>query len=49
MEIELGYGSYCKVSGYQEGLESSRDFDDVATYARPTYWENIHQWNNLDY
>ena len=29
MEITLGYGSYCKVSSYQEGLETAIDHKDL--------------------
>lgn len=49
MELTLGYGSYCKVSGYQEGLESSVDCQELGDMYRTPYWENIHQWDGLDY
>lgn len=49
MEITLGYGSYCKVSSYQEGLESTTDFKELGSLYSSTCWENIHQWDGLDY
>lgn len=49
MEITLGCGSYCRVSSYQEGLESTTEYKDLGSYYSSTYWENIHQWDGLDY
>ena len=47
MEITLGYGSYCRVSTYQEGLESSMDFIEMSSFYHHTYYEDIY--DDIDY
>lgn len=38
MEITLGFGSYCKVSSYQEGLESAIDHRDLCDVIASSYY-----------
>lgn len=45
MEITLGYGSYCKISNYQEGLESY--VETLPVYNSSTYYENLK--DDIDY
>lgn len=47
MEITLGYGSYCKVSSYQEGMESSIETLDTTEFYPYQYFENRHDY--IDY
>lgn len=47
MEILLGYNSYCKVSSYQEGLESSVESLDFTSFYPYEYFENRH--DNIEY
>lgn len=47
MEILLGHNSYCKVSSYQEGLESSVESLDFTSFYPYEYFENRH--DNIEY
>lgn len=47
MEITLGYGSYCKISSYQERLESSIETLNTTEFYPYEYFEHIH--DNIDY
>lgn len=47
MELSLGYGSYCRVSSYQEGLESSIETIDYTAFYPYEYFESRHDY--IDY
>lgn len=47
MEITLGYGSYCKVSSYQEGMESSIETLDTTAFYPYQHFESRQDY--IDY
>jgi hypothetical protein len=48
MEITLGLGSYCKVSSYQEGLESSLEHKDLCDIIE-SHYDYLRISDDLDY